>query len=88
MKESTGVTQKKIHPLTGKVTRIPTYYWEVVDQVYTKQNNLLDRNIKDLRPMLKPIAKDLYYNRKVEYVNLISQKLKKDKEYQMKLELI
>jgi len=74
--------------LTGKVTRIPTYYWEVVDQVYTKQNNLLDRNIKDLRPMLKPIAKDLYYNRKVEYVNLISQKLKKDKEYQMKLELI
>jgi len=74
--------------LTGKVTRIPTYYWEVVDQVYTKQNNLLDRNIKDLRPMLKPIAKDLYYNRKVEYVNLISQKLKKDKEYQMKIELI
>lgn len=31
--------------------------------------------------MIKPIAKDLYYNRKVEYVNLMAQKEKKDREY-------
>ena len=28
--------------------------------------------------MLKPIAKDLYFNRKVEYVNLVEEKNKKD----------
>lgn len=29
--ELSGAGQKKIHPLTGKPTKIPTYYWEVVD---------------------------------------------------------
>ena len=83
MKECTeiaGAGKKRLHPLTGKPTTIPTYYWEVVDKVYTDQSKLLDRNIKDLRPILKPIAKDLFYNRKVEYVNLLAQKQKQDEE--------
>lgn len=37
---------------------------------------MLDRNLDSLKPILKPIATDLYYRRKVEYVNLLDQKQK------------
>ena len=74
----TGTGKFKIDPLTGKESIVPTYQWEIVDKLMTDKKNLLNKNLEDLKPILKPIAKDLYYKRKVEYVNLLEQKKKKD----------
>ena len=56
---------------------MPTYQWEIVDKLYNDKKYLLNKNLEELKPILKPIANDLYYNRKIEYVNLLEQKQKK-----------
>ena len=69
-----GTARVKIDPLTGKPSIVQPYQWEIVDQLYNEKKKLLNRNIEDLKPTLKPIAKDLYFDRKVEYINLMDIK--------------
>ena len=46
--------------------------------MYNQKKKELDKNLEQLKPILKPIARDLYYNRKYEYENLKDEKSKKD----------
>jgi len=39
---------------------------------------MIDKNLKDMFEFLKPQAKAIYYNRKVEYINLVNEKKKAD----------
>ena len=74
----TGTGKFKIDPLTGEQSLVPTYQWEVVDDLFAEKKKVINKNIDDLKPMLKPIARDLYYDRKVEYVNLVEEMNKKE----------
>jgi hypothetical protein len=40
---------------------------------------VLDKNLKEMSEFLKPQAKAIYYNRKVEYINLVQEKKKADR---------
>ena len=57
---------------------MPNYQWEIIEKLYAEKKSKLNKNIEELKPMLKPIAKELYYDRKVEYVNLVEEMNKKE----------
>ena len=73
-----GAQKFKIDPLTGEQSIVPYYQWEIVDELFAEKKKMLNKNLEELKPILKPIAKDLYFNRKVEYVNLVEEKNKKE----------
>ena len=73
----TGAGKYRIDPLTGKQSIVPNYQWDIVDKLFAEKKKLLNKNLEELKPLIKPIAKDLYFNRKVEYVNLVEEKDKK-----------
>ena len=52
--------------------------WEIVEKLYRKETKLLDRNLEKLHDFLKPQAKSIYYDRKVEYINMVHEKQKHD----------
>ena len=39
---------------------------------------MIDKNLDKMHDFLKPHAKSLYYDRKVEFVNMVHEKQKKD----------
>ena len=46
--------------------------------MFEEKKRDLNKNLEELKPILKPIAKDLYYNRKFEYENLKDEKDKRE----------
>ena len=48
--------------------------WEIVDKLYVKETKILDHNLNALHDYIKPQAKSIYYDRKVEYVNMVHEK--------------
>ena len=50
------------------------YHWQVVEDIYQKSVSELDVNINSMDKHLKPIAKSLYYERKIDLVNLLNEK--------------
>jgi len=52
--------------------------WEIVDKLYLKETKILDHNLNALHDYIKPQAKSIYYDRKVEYVNMVHEKQKFD----------
>ena len=47
-------------------------------KIYKKQIKTIDSQLNELYPILKPQAKDLYYNRKIELSNVYAAKKKSD----------
>ena len=52
--------------------------WEIVDNLYLKETRILDHNLNALHDFIKPQAKSIYYDRKVEYINMVHEKQKYD----------
>jgi len=52
---------------------------EVYDKLYAKETGKLDRNLDRIFEYLKPQAHKIYYDRKVEYVNLVENQKKLEK---------
>lgn len=49
-----------------------------MDKLYKKETRMIDKNLDKMHDFLKPHAKSLYYDRKVEFVNMVHEKQKKD----------
>lgn len=60
---------RKLHP------------WEQVDMIYKKKLRIVDKNIDQVFDYLKPQAQSIYFDRKVEFQNIIDEK--KHEEQQM-----
>ena len=54
--------------------------FEVVDNIYTWKKKEIDKNLNDLYHILKKQAKSIYFERKVEYINLMAQKKEMDQK--------
>ena len=59
------------------------YQWEIFDKLFRNKIRNVDKHIGSLQEYLKPYAKEIYFDRKVELNNLIAEKQKSD---QTKLE--
>ena len=59
--------------MKNKELNIKDYSWEVVDQLYSMKKSNLNKDLIAIQPLLKPQAKDIYYRKKVELVNLVDQ---------------
>lgn len=57
---------------------VPQYQWEIIDSLFAEKKKDLNKNLEKLKPILKPIARDLYYNRKFEYLSLLDEKNKRE----------
>ena len=53
--------------------------WESVEDIYKKQKKKIDRNLDAMKDFLRPQAHQIFYGRKVEYLNLVDTKKKHDK---------
>jgi len=51
-----------------------------VDEIYNRKKKEIDKNLTDLNDILKKQAKSIYFERKVEYINLLAQKKEMDQK--------
>ena len=65
-----GSIAQKIYKLNEK-SNTEVQAWEVVDQLYNMETRTIDHNLHALHEYLKPQAQNIYYERKVEYLNLV-----------------
>lgn len=50
------------------------YQWDVVDQIYKRNRSRLEKNIKMVKDYVYPQSSSIFYDRKVELANLVSEK--------------
>ena len=50
------------------------YSFEQVDKLYKQKIKALDNNLGEIYDYLKPQASTIYFDRKVEFVNLVNEK--------------
>ena len=53
--------------------------WQVIEMLYDLKKKAIDKNITDLQPILKPQAKQIFFEKKVELINLLDKKREQDK---------
>lgn len=56
------------------------YQWNIVDMIYDSNHKEVDTDLKGMKDYIYPQANSIYYNRKVELVNLVEEKRKQDKK--------
>ena len=44
---------------------------QLYNYIYSKESDQLDRNLHNMFKFLKPQANHIYYDRKIEYINLV-----------------
>jgi len=62
---------------------------QVFDNIYSKQANQLDQNLTQLHDHIKSQAHSIYYDRKVEYVNLVEtmRKLEQTRSERLRMQV-
>ena len=46
----------------------------MIDKLFREKRETVDHNLKKLKQFIKPQAKNLYYSRKAEFLNLVVEK--------------
>lgn len=55
-------------------TQTKAYSFEQVDKLYKQKIKALDNNLGEIYDYLKPQASSIYFDRKVEFVNIVNEK--------------
>ena len=51
-----------------------THPWETVDNIYRKKMRTLDKNIDQVYDYVTPQANSIYYDRKIEFQNIVDNR--------------